>query len=89
MEFNHLTEDINEPRVPAVRSSTSSRLSSFLSSSTGFLSNIHHIVLDTISILLLVPHFIEALFDMGGVKFEHARDIPDLSGKVILVTGGM
>lgn len=36
-----------------------------------------------------VTAFANPLNYVGGVSFNPDRDIPDLSGKVLLVTGGM
>lgn len=36
-----------------------------------------------------VAAFANPLNYVGGVSFSPARDIPDLSGKVVMVTGGM
>lgn len=43
----------------------------------------------TLKMAGFVTAFANPLNYVGGVSFNPDRDIPDLSGKVLLVTGGM
>jgi hypothetical protein len=84
-----VTEELPEPQKKVIRKAEYHSYSVF--------NIIITVLLDFINPLLLLPALVSPFFvrlfrymmGTGPKSFDPSRDIPDLSGKVIIVTGGI
>ena len=85
----HDQPDNNSTRA-SYKPTTASTIASIISQFLQQLGILPQAILDLLILSTLIPHFLSSYFAMsGGKSFDTSKDIPDLSGKVILVTGGM
>lgn len=80
----------NSSTRASYKPTTASTITSIISQFLQQLGILPQAILDLLILSTLIPHFLSSYFAMfRGKSFDTSKDIPDLSGKVILVTGGM
>ena len=80
----------NNSTQASYKPNTASKITSIISQFLQQLGILPQAILDLLILSTLIPHFLSSYFAMvRGKSFDTSKGIPDLSGKVILVTGGM
>ena len=80
----------NNSTQASYKPTTASTITSIISQFLQQLGILPQAILDLLILSTLIPHFLSSYFAMfRGKSFDTSKDIPDLSGRVILVTGSM